>query len=407
MHLTCQERRLQPRDRCKSLLVVVAGFALLLAVAATATGCGPSGAALSNVVASSTMIVPGSTGIGKPPGVVELRYTLGKEGNVSVRLAGPAASTLLRRVQTAGEHILRFAGVITSSQGIDSYTLVRRAVPPGDYTVSVDAGGETQSLPVKVGGAAVQPPVMQNILLHPDTISPNGDAVDDTADLTFRTSQTSTLSLNLIAHDGTRTTILAPVKRGPGEHNVPINGQNFAGETLPDGVYTATLRAQDPLGNRVEAVKQLTIQAGGKPSITIERVEITPQQVMLGGAISVTITVKNTGKVPLRTQGPDPGYTYTTNDSYSSIEGNKLVDRAGLWRVGADWDGNSGGGGAYRYPFRWGFGHTLQPGETMVTGGKIVILKQESTMWFFAGALQEGVRIVQDRLGRTAIHVGF
>ena len=40
--------------------------------------------------------------------------------------------------------------------------------------------------------------------------------------------------------------------------------------------------------------------------------------------------VKNTGDVPLRTQGPDPGYTYSTNDSYSSIEGGALTDKASV-----------------------------------------------------------------------------
>jgi hypothetical protein len=156
----------------------------------------------------------------------------------------------------------------------------------------------------------------------------------------------------------------------------------------------------------VQAERPLLIEGGGEPDVEILRVEIAPQQITLGSAIAVSITVKNTGNVPLRTHGPDPGYTYTTNDSYSSIEGGKWVDRPGLWRVGVDWDGNAGGA-AYRYPFRWGFGKTLMPGETVVTGGNIVILKQESRMWFFAGLLQEGVRIVRDRLGPTLVNVSF
>ncbi len=47
------------------------------------------------------------------------------------------------------------------------------------------------------------------------------------------------------------------------------------------------------------------------------------------------------------------------------------------------------------------------PGETVVTGGNIVILKQEREMWFYAGALQEGIRIALDRLGRTRVDVDF
>ena len=47
------------------------------------------------------------------------------------------------------------------------------------------------------------------------------------------------------------------------------------------------------------------------------------------------------------------------------------------------------------------------PNETVVTGGKITILKQERRMWFLAGILQEGIRIVRDRLGVTPVDVSF
>jgi hypothetical protein len=245
------------------------------------------------------------------------------------------------------------------------------------------------------------------VVLFPQTISPNQDAIDDVAELTFRTDMTTTLSAGLFDAQGNRTSVLAPMKEGPGEQSVVINGRDTLGEPLPDGVYTATVRADDELGNRVEASVPITIEAGGEPGIEILSVDFTPEQIIAGDEISVTIRVKNTGDVPLRTQGPDPGFVYSTNDSYSSIEDGKWVDKAGLWRVGVDWDGNSGGGGAYRYPFRWGFGKTLEPGEEVVTGGKIQILKQERTMWFYAGVLQEGVQIVLDRLARTPINVDF
>jgi hypothetical protein len=71
-----------------------------------------------------------------------------------------------------------------------------------------------------------------------------------------------------------------------------------------------------------------------------------------------------------------------------------------------DWDGNVGGG-PQRYPFRWGFGHTLAPGETVTIEGHITILKQERRMLFFVGVLQEGVRIWLDRLAPAGVDVSF
>ena len=383
--------------------LLLALFSLLLLL----TACGPPASGLSNVTASTDMIVPGSSGIGNPPGTVEVRYTLGSAGPVTARLEGPVSSELLSETQEAGDHILRFNGVITASESLDGYFIVRRAVPEGDYTIAIAAGGMSQSVRFQVGASDTEPPALGNIVVRPDTISPNSDAVDDVAEVTFRTNQTATLSLDLTAPDGTRTPAFAPLERGPGEQNIVVSGQDATGEILPDGTYTMTIRAQDEAGNRVEAQQPLRIEAGGEPAVAILKVDISPQQITLGSSISVSVTVKNVGDVPLRTQGPDPGYTYTTNDSYSSIEGNKWTDKAGLWRVGVDWDGNSGSGGPYRYPFRWGFGKTLMPGETVVTGGKIVILKQERKMWFFVGVLQEGIRIALDRLGRTAVNVDF
>ncbi|MEO8287792.1 MAG: hypothetical protein ABI670_15295 [Chloroflexota bacterium] len=379
-------------------------FALTLSMLLVA--CDSSGAALSNVLASTDSIVPGSTGIGKPAGAVEVRYTLGKKSAVTATLDGPVKSTLLSQEQTAGEHLLRFAGVVDTDEATPDYRVVRRVVPSGDYKITISTGDAQSSVGFTVGEARQDVPAIENFVLHPDTISPNSDALDDVAEATFRTNQTTTLSVDLYDRSGGRTAVLAPIKRGPGEQNVVISGQDDLGTALPDGVYTATVRATDSVGNRVEASKPITVEAGGAPNLDLVSVDFSPRQIIIGTEISVTVRVKNTGKVPLRTQGPDPGYTYTTNDTYASIEGSKWTDKAGLWRVGVDWDGNSGGGPS-RYPFRWGFGKTLMPGEEVITGGKIRILKQERTMWFYAGVLQEGITIFLDRRGRTAIGVDF
>lgn len=380
--------------------------ALLLILATILSACDVSGATLSNISSSTTRIVPGSSGIGKPSGVVQVTYRLGTETDVAVTLDGPQKATLFTGKQQAGDHLVRFNGTAASSDDRGEYRVVRSVVPPGEYSINIAAGGATESAHFSVEAVAKDSPTLQNVTIYPQTISPNQDAIDDVAELTFRTDMTSTLSANLYDARGNATPMLAPTKKGPGEQSLVINGKDSLGDVLPDGVYTATIRADDSLGNRVEASKALTIEGGGTPNIEIVSVDITPKQIIVGGEISVTIKVKNTGNVPLRTQGPDPGFTYTTNDTYASIESNKWVDKAGLWRVGVDWDGNSGGG-AYRYPFRWGFTHSLQPGEVAITGGKIRILKQERTMWFYTGVLQEGVQIVLDRLARTAISVDF
>lgn len=386
----------------------------------TLVACDAGGAALSDVSASTVEIVPGSTGIGKPPSVVEVRYRLGQAGDVTARLDGPVKATLLSGRQEAGNHVLRFSGVVSQAEMLGTGasiqrlpegkpSLVRSVVPAGEYTIAISAGDKSESVRFRVREPQKgnpTPPDISNILVSPQTISPNSDAIDDVAEITFRTDQTATLSVGLTSPDGRITPVLAPAERAGGEQSVILGGQSALGEVLPDGTYTVTIRVQDQLGNRVEAERPLKIEGGGTPAIRVVKVEITPRQIIAGQAISVSVTLENIGNVPLRTQGPDRGYTYTTNDSYASIEGNKWTDKAGLWRVGVDWDGNRGGP-PYRYPYRWGFGKTLMPGETVTTGGQIVILKEERLMLFYAGVLQEGISIVLDRLGRTPVEVDF
>ena len=401
--LAAQDKRIKPSGAARMAL-----FAVCLAAIALLAACGGSGAQLSGVSASTTSIVPGSLGVGRPPGALEVRYTLGGPARVSASLDGPVKAAILTADQSAGEHVLRFTGVITASETLGDSTLVRRAVPAGDYTLNVSAGSASTPVHFRVDtpAAAAKPPSLGNLVVRPQVISPNSDAVDDVAEVTFRTEQTSTVSVYLEARNGTRTSVFAPLEKGPGEQNVLVTGQDLSGQNLPDGAYTVTVQLQDRVGNLVVSRAPLTIEGSGEPTIDVLRVEFSPQQITLGSSIQVSITVKNSGNVPLRTQGPDRGYTYTTRDSYSSVEGGKYDARAGLWRVGVDWDGNSGGA-AYRYPFRWGFGKTLMPGETLTTGGRITILKEERQMWFFGGILQEGIRIVRDRLGITSIGVSF
>ena len=141
---------------------------------------------------------------------------------------------------------------------------------------------------------------------------------------------------------------------------------------------------------------------------------------MLGEVLTVTMRVRNTGTVPIRTYGPPSGYEYTTDQVFSSVEDGAYTAQAGgFWRVGVDWDANSGGG-AKRYPYRWAVSPRpaeqwavpfvedfLMPGEEAVVTGRIRILQRETRMGFYVGLIQDGVGFFQDRTGRTIVEVGF
>jgi flagellar hook capping protein FlgD len=386
--------------------------ACLLAAGLVLVACGNNSALLSGVSANPATVRP--TGR-HPTEPIQLAYTLGRPATVTLHIQGGPTNVdlVLRPAEhlAAGTHFVLFDGVVpvAATPGATA-TPVARVLPDGSYrfTASVDDGGARQdsSAPFTIQDAQTTAPGLENLQVYPATISPNSDAIDDVAQITYRLAQTSTTSVTLQGAGGNTVTVLAPAEQPAGEQSVPFNGSDLLGKSVPAGPYTVTVRTADLAGNAVEARRPLTVTDAGQPNIALLSVKIEPPQLMLGGKLHVHMVVQNTGQVPLRTQGPDSGYTYTTNDSYSSIEGGRYTDQAGLWRVGLDWEGNAGGA-PYRYPFRWGFGHTLAPGETATIDGYVTILKREQTMWFYAGVLQEGVRIALDGLGRTPISVSW
>src|SRR5205807_10146789 len=102
--------------------------------------------------------------------------------------------------------------------------------------------------------------------------------------------------------------------------------------------------------------------------------------------------VRNTGPTILRTQGPDPGYVYNALDTFASIENHTFAEHAGFWRVGLNWSGGTDLSGA-TYPYRWGFGHELQPGEEAALHGCVKAAYDQDKLVFFAGLVQENVAI--------------
>ncbi|MDQ2809196.1 MAG: hypothetical protein M3Z04_20170, partial [Chloroflexota bacterium] len=375
---------------------------------------GGSSALLSEVSAGPDAGVVRPTGR-VPTEPVELHYTLGRPATVAVRVepaaGGPAITLRTGEALGAGPHFLLFSGVVpTDAVPGAAAATVARVLPDGAYrfVVTAAAGSDQQEASglFRIEGAQTTPPALANLQVYPASISPNSDAIDDVAAITYRLPQTGTTSVTLQGATGGPITVLAPSRVPAGEQRVVFNGADLLGKPVPAGVYTITVRVEDRAGNAVAARRPLTVTDTGTPNIALLSVKMDPPALMLGGKLHVRMEVQNSGTVPLRTQGPDSGYTYSTADSYSSIAGGRYDQQAGLWRVGLDWEGNAGGA-PYRYPFRWGFGHTLAPGEIVTIDGYVTIQKREQTMWFFAGALQEGVRIALDGLGRTPVAVSW
>jgi hypothetical protein len=343
------------------------------------------------------------------PAVVH--YSLGRPADVTVWLDNASGGRLVlreRQPRPPGEdYQLSFDGTYAPTpDGVE-----RRVVAPGQYRVTVQAVDEQgyreeSSAEVAVEAADTTPPYVEQLVAQPDVISPNFDAIDDVARISFRLTKDARVSVYATDEQGRKQYVgVRDDKRDAGEYAETWSGV-VNERPLRDGLYYYTVEARDRAGNVSVARVPVVLGAGGVPKAKITSVYIAPRQVLLGDTVRVEIGVRNIGETVLRTQGPDPGFAYNSYESFGSIEDGAYIDRAGFWRVGIDWQGAPTTAGA-RYPYRWGFGRDLAPGEEATVWGTIQMLHKVTKMWLYAGLVQEGHRYWDDGVGRSLVEVSF
>jgi hypothetical protein len=346
---------------------------------------------------------------GAAPAVVH--YSLSRPGSVTVWLTdGDGARHVLRERQprpAASDYQLSFDGTYAASAD----AIERRVVPPGRYQVTVQAFDdqglhEQRVTEVAVVAADTEPPHLERLVAYPDVISPNFDAVDDVAQISFRLSKDARVSIYATDEHGRKAYVgVREEKRDAGEYAETWSGV-VNERPLRDGVYQYTVEARDPAGNVSVARVPVWLESGGVPKAKITSVYIAPRRVLLGGTVQVEVRVKNVGDTIIRTQGPSSGFMYNSYESFGSVADGEFIDRAGFWRLGIDWQGAPVTAGA-RFPYRWGFGHDLAPGEEVVVQGAIQMLHRITKVWLYAGLIQEGHRYYDDGVGRALVEVSF
>lgn len=376
---------------------------------------------LSNVSLSAATLKPSGN-----EESVSLAYTIGQTATVTVALVDANGTRYvirdgLKRQASSDAYQVRIDGTAPNNDPV----WLQRALPSGEYLVSVRAvttNGATNeaSVPLTIQSPDAPPPMIENLLSFPTTISPNADGRDDVTEITYQLPVTATVDITIATPDGRTLPFVTDELTSPALHRQVWNGKTTDGLILDNGVYTYTIRAQDLYGNIVEKSDRITIVASGQPQALITYSYMAPQQIELGDVITITMRIKNTGTVPIRTYGPASGYEYTTNDVFSSIADGKYTAKSGgFWRIGVDWDANSGGA-SKRYPYRWAITprppaawkipyveDEFLPGEECEIIGRVRIQQQETKMGFFVGLIQDGVGFFQDKTGRTIIKIGF
>lgn len=375
-----------------------------LAMLLGTSGCGSDNRLLSDIRLSSPVIA--ASGKGAP---VEASYTIARPASVSAYLL----SELQERLYLRKDEIRPVAGnyqiSLDGSYAPDPATDERRVAPSGDYRLVIEASdaraAEQASARIQIREADISAPAVNNLTLFPEVLSPNADGIDDLLKVTFSTTKTATVSTYLVAESGKRYVLERHEDEKPGEQSATWDGQ-IGNQLLPSGAYRFVVEAADTAGNVSIAEKPLRIDSSSMPDAHVLSVNFDPKSVMLGDLVRVTIRIRNTGNTVLRTQGPDPGYTYDSQEGFSTIQGGAFRDQKGIWRVGVDWAGAPGASGS-RYPYRWGFGRDLQPGEEATVVGYIRMSHKYPRIWLHAGLVQEQVRYWDNEVGQTVIEIAY
>jgi hypothetical protein len=341
---------------------------------------------------------------------LDIRYQLTAPATVTSYIVGPdgqrwPVATSSPR-PTAGEYVLQFDGTI-SGPGQNE----RRVLPDGDYMVVIEAVGagrtEQQMIPLSIRDADTQVPDIADLALLPDRVSPNFDAQGDVTHVTYRLSKDALVSafLDTTADAGPprRVWMSDEVAVTAGEQSFTWDGL-ANGQPVQDGNYQLGIRARDRAGNVVERSQPLVIENAGVPDASIVSVFIGPAQIIRGDEVCVDATVRNIGRTQLRTQGPDPGFVYNSLDTYATIENHAFAEHAGFWRVGLSWSGGTDITSA-TYPYRWGFGHDLQPGDEAPVHGCVRVVNDQDKLVFFAGLVQENVAIHNAGAGLVRVQI--
>jgi hypothetical protein len=132
-------------------------------------------------------------------------------------------------------------------------------------------------------------------------------------------------------------------------------------------------------------------------AVELVSLRFSPTTLSGGQTLRIDATIKNIGTKAIETQGPDPGYTYEEGQDYTTQNFPKITNK---FRLTID----AGATDNKPNPYRWGFGKSLQPGETVAVYG-FIKLNTRNVQEYYGGVIQEYVKYHAENAGRQPVSV--
>lgn len=167
-----------------------------------------------------------------------------------------------------------------------------------------------------------------------------------------------------------------------------------------NGKLRLALRPSQDAG-RVD-IQEATLSSVRSPlrqgAAQITGVSMSPVTLSAGDTMKVEITVKNVSNATIKTQGPEPGFTYIQGQTFQS---QNYSSRTGAYRVGINFSGQR----PVEYPYRWGLGGDLPPGVSTTLTGYIKFTSAITSTDFWAGLIEEPANVTHDNVGLVKVTV--
>ncbi len=198
----------------------------------------PAAPLVTGLAVAPTTLSPNGDGYAD---VATVSYALTAAATVTATVVDPAGTAVATAVPAAGQ-----------AAGPVSLDWSPAALPDGTYTLSVSASaadGRTQSAtaPFTVDR------VLSSVAALPATVTPNGDGIDDTATFTFVLGGTGTVSVSVVAANGTTVATVFQGPLGPGSYSFGWNALGADALPVAPGGYRVVVSVTDGLGQTAQA----------------------------------------------------------------------------------------------------------------------------------------------------------
>ncbi len=167
-------------------------------------------------------------------------------------------------------------------------------------------------------------PLLYDVSISPDTISPNGDGIADATRFSYKLSRSADLSIYLVDEQGSEHYFRDHRRRSQGSYRVDFGGV-IDGAMLPDGKYTWVVEAVTDDGETKRENGTLTIENAdtSRPELqgfSVYPKEFTPNRDGINDRVTINYYLTKKADVQVYLIAPDGETRYPIDEKERDVE---------------------------------------------------------------------------------------